>query len=138
VNRPRVVYADPPYSAAQYSRYYHVLETLVLYDYPESSGAGRYRGDRHQTAFSKLGSVEGAFRDVIRSVAAMDAALVLSYPSNGLLYEVGADPVQLLQDHYKVIEVLSTGTARHSTLGGAPGRAKSCVEEVIYVAKEPA
>src|SRR5262249_54233650 len=24
---PRIVYADPPYSRAQYSRYYHVLET---------------------------------------------------------------------------------------------------------------
>jgi adenine-specific DNA-methyltransferase len=44
-----VIYADPPYSRAQYSRYYHVLETLVLYDYPESTGKGRYRGDRFET-----------------------------------------------------------------------------------------
>jgi adenine-specific DNA-methyltransferase len=30
-----IIYADPPYSKAQYSRYYHVLESIVLYDYPE-------------------------------------------------------------------------------------------------------
>jgi adenine-specific DNA-methyltransferase len=44
-DRPSVVYADPPYSKAQYSRYYHVLETLALYDYPAARSAGRYRPD---------------------------------------------------------------------------------------------
>ena len=38
-----IVYADPPYGKDQYSRYYHVLETLVNYDYPEATGVGRYR-----------------------------------------------------------------------------------------------
>jgi adenine-specific DNA-methyltransferase len=31
-----LVYADPPYTEDQYSRYYHVYETLYLYDYPDS------------------------------------------------------------------------------------------------------
>lgn len=34
-----VVYVDPPYGRDEYSRYYHVLETLVRYDYPLVSGA---------------------------------------------------------------------------------------------------
>src|ERR1700734_43096 len=29
-----VIYADPPYTDDQYSRYYHMFETLILYDYP--------------------------------------------------------------------------------------------------------
>lgn len=29
-----VVYVDPPYTRDEYSRYYHVLESLVRYDYP--------------------------------------------------------------------------------------------------------
>lgn len=33
-----LVYLDPPYTRDEYSRYYHVLETLVLYNYPSVSG----------------------------------------------------------------------------------------------------
>jgi adenine-specific DNA-methyltransferase len=47
------VYADPPYASVHYSRFYHVLETLVKYDYPELEFKGRYRGDRHQSPFSQ-------------------------------------------------------------------------------------
>ncbi|WP_209443022.1 DNA adenine methylase [Herbaspirillum frisingense] len=35
---PICVYFDPPYTRDEYSRYYHVLETLVRYDYPDVSG----------------------------------------------------------------------------------------------------
>lgn len=33
-----LVYVDPPYTRDEYSRYYHVLESLVRYDYPTVSG----------------------------------------------------------------------------------------------------
>lgn len=33
-----VAYLDPPYNSRQYSRFYHVLETLVKWDKPELSG----------------------------------------------------------------------------------------------------
>lgn len=36
----RLVYADPPYTSDQYSRYYHIYETLILYDYPAARGRG--------------------------------------------------------------------------------------------------
>lgn len=36
--RPICVYLDPPYTRDEYSRYYHVLETLITYHYPEVSG----------------------------------------------------------------------------------------------------
>lgn len=43
LNRGRnvLVYLDPPYRREEYSRYYHVLETLLTYSYPESVGIGR-------------------------------------------------------------------------------------------------
>jgi hypothetical protein len=37
---PCMVYLDPPYRREEYSRYYHVLETLVRYDYPSAEGHG--------------------------------------------------------------------------------------------------
>lgn len=39
---PRAVYVDPPYSKLQYSRYYHVLNVILAYDYPPIHGVGRY------------------------------------------------------------------------------------------------
>ena len=62
VDGQAVVYADPPYSKEHYSRYYHVLETLERYDYPEATGVGRYRPDRFRTPFSVKTEVEGAIR----------------------------------------------------------------------------
>jgi adenine-specific DNA-methyltransferase len=39
-NGSAVVYLDPPYRREEYSRYYHVLETLVRYDYPDMRDRG--------------------------------------------------------------------------------------------------
>lgn len=35
-----IVYVDPPYTREEASRYYHVLETLTQYSYPDSTGRG--------------------------------------------------------------------------------------------------
>jgi adenine-specific DNA methylase len=37
------VYVDAPYRREEYSRYYHLLETLVRYDYPHVTSKGRVR-----------------------------------------------------------------------------------------------
>ena len=47
----KTIYIDPPYTNAHYSRFYHIPETLVLYDYPEIEFSGRYRTDRFQSGF---------------------------------------------------------------------------------------
>ncbi len=93
-----VVYADPPYTADNYSRFYHALETLVRYDYPplqrrgEALTKGRYpaRRHRHRSAFCRRSAVAEAFRSVCRFAAARGAALVWSYahPSGLLIREV--------------------------------------------------
>ena len=55
------VYADPPYAPVHYSRFYHALETLIKYDYPEIDHKGRYRSDRHQSPFSQKSNAIEAF-----------------------------------------------------------------------------
>ena len=135
--RPSVVYADPPYSRAQYSRYYHVLETMTLYDYPTVTGIGRYRDDRYQTEFSQIGRVAGAFKRLANGVARIGAALVVSYPSNGLLYETGEDLLRILQTEYRAVTIAVRAQREHSTLGAARGTARKEVEELIFVATRP-
>lgn len=53
------IYADPPYTDMQYSRYYHLLNTVTLYDYDKISlnngtvSKGLYREKRFQSPLSQ-------------------------------------------------------------------------------------
>ena len=137
--RPRrsrlVIYADPPYSRAQYSRYYHVLETLVLYDYPQASGKGRYRDERVQTDFSRVSKVTDAMEQFVEAAADIEAPLFLSYPKNGLLYRAGGDVLTILKRHYRKARIAASVDLNHSTMGAAPGAASIRVMEDVYHAE---
>lgn len=80
-----IVYADPPYSAVHYSRFYHVIETLVRYDHPHLEYKGRYRDDRYQSPFDKKKEVANAFQLLFKAVDERKSYLILSYSNNGLL-----------------------------------------------------
>jgi adenine-specific DNA-methyltransferase len=133
--RPSVVYADPPYTDDQYSRYYHLLETLVLYDYPDVTGHARYRTHRYHTPFSTKANVAEAFELLIGAAASLKAEFILSYPTNGLLHEVGVAPLQLLKRAYRKVEICHRGAYHHSTFGASKGPATAAVIEVIYRAQ---
>lgn len=133
---PRIIYADPPYSEAQYSRYYHVLESLVMYDYPSIASKGRYRDGRFTTPFSLTSSVGKAFVNLISSSAKLDANLVISYPSNGLLFQTGGNLSSILYDYYSRVNIIKINH-KHSTLGGKHGPMTSDVEELIFIARNP-
>jgi adenine-specific DNA-methyltransferase len=136
--RPSIstVYCDPPYTDDQYSRFYHVWETLVLYDAPNVTGTGRYRPDRFTTPFSKKTTVVDAFDCLVRSVRELGSDFVLSYPTNGLLYEAGAEPMDMLAKHYKTAKMVFDINHKHSTFGASKGVSKSEVREMIYLATQ--
>ncbi len=128
----RAVYADPPYTKDQYSRYYHVHETLFLYDFPDSIGRGRYRAGRFSSTFSESGSVESAFEDLLRGVSALGIPLVLSYPERSLLSRRGTDIRDLATKHFRTIITHSFAT-KHSTLGASKGASTNDNTEFIHV-----
>lgn len=80
-----IVYADPPYSSVHYSRFYHVIETLVKYDHPIVKYKGRYRDDRYQSPFDKKTEVKNAFKLLFEGVKNRKSHLVLSYSNNGMI-----------------------------------------------------
>lgn len=82
----RVVYVDPPYNTEQYSRFYHVLETLVRYDSPELRFKALYRVDRFKSNFSYKRTVQDEFRELFNTIGnSCDADVVLSYSSTGIV-----------------------------------------------------
>ena len=80
-----IVYADPPYAFVHYSRFYHALETLIRYDYPEVLYKGRYRTDRHQSPFCKRTEVIGAFEVMFQKIRDKNSKLILSYSNTGMI-----------------------------------------------------
>lgn len=82
-------YADPPYTIDHYSRFYHVLETLVRRDQPVLSQMrkkgvptimrGLYREDRFQSDFCVPSKAPQAFHRLFSGVARRGVPLVLSY-----------------------------------------------------------
>ena len=132
--RPSVVYADPPYTRDQYSRYYHLYETLLHYDYPASHGSGRYRPDRFRSPYSMKTRVHAAIDGLIAASAALDSTLILSYPERGILpYSTEVIP-DLMTRHYSRPPSVHSVAVSHSSFGASKGRQSYSVQERIYVA----
>lgn len=75
----KTVYIDPPYTNAHYSRFYHIPETLVKYDYPEIKFAGRYRTDRFQSGFCIKSQAYDEFSEMLRLCKQKNYNAVISY-----------------------------------------------------------
>ena len=118
-----LVYLDPPYTSDNYSRFYHVLETLARYDYPELQcrgdelTKGRYplRENRFSSDFCSGTQVENAFRKVAEGCVRKGSNLLISYSGDtGLLTkkwskEGHAQPAarlrELLLEYFSVVEI---------------------------------
>ncbi|WPB57363.1 DNA adenine methylase [Xylophilus sp. GOD-11R] len=82
-------YADPPYTIDHYSRFYHVLETLVRRDAPaldEMNKLGRrtvmrgvYRAGRYQSSFCIPSEAPDAFANLFALASRRRVPLILSY-----------------------------------------------------------
>lgn len=129
-----VFYADPPYTRDHYSRYYHVLETMCLWDEPKlSTSTGRlskgttlsrgfYRSDRHQSPFCIKSRAPQAFERMFAGVSRFGAPLVLSYsPFNA---NTSARPrlmhidriTQIARQYFRKVETADVGAFAHSKL----------------------
>ena len=62
-----VVYIDPPYSSRQYSRFYHVLETLTKWDKPELFGAAMKPKEENMSEYCKSKALD-SFKEFIYSL----------------------------------------------------------------------
>ena len=90
-----LVYADPPYFKEHYSRYYHILNTICLYDYPSLDinpqrkvySIGRYRSNRNVSDFGRKAQALSAFEELIKQCSDKNAVLYISYSDNSIVKE---------------------------------------------------
>lgn len=125
------VYADPPYAPVHYSRFYHALETLVKYDYPQIDFKGRYRIDRHQSPFSKKTDALEAFKLLFRGILNRYSQMILSYSNNGVL-DINTI-INLAKETFpSTYEIeIQTLDHMHSTMGRFEDHERSVIEYLI-------
>ena len=128
------IYADPPYCFVHYSRFYHAIETLVRYDYPDIKHKGRYREDRHQSPFSIRTKVPKAFEELFRLTKLKKSNLVLSYSNTGMIQL--EEIIKLAQKNMKGYSVeITTIDYKHSTMGRRDDKSRN-VREALIIAKK--
>lgn len=80
-----LIYADPPYTAQQYSRFYHLPETIVSYEVPKLQQhrggvtRGLYPEHRFKSRFSSKREAPRAFNDLFEFAKRGNASLLISY-----------------------------------------------------------
>lgn len=81
----KLIYADPPYTDMQYSRYYHLLNVAAKYNYPKptiSRGKftkGLYTEGRNQSDLSKKSTAKKRLEELFNYCHKNDIVLALSY-----------------------------------------------------------
>lgn len=120
----------------QYSRFYHVLESLAQGKNYAVSGTGRYPEQKYRpiSAFSKKSLAKVAIRELIELSATKGFKLILTFPnhvsSNGLSAEIIKN---IASDYYDNIEQIPF-KSNFSTLGGNGENRKgrfSCDESIL-------
>ena len=120
-------YIDTPYTGEQYSRFYHVLETVCKYDNPELEFKGKYRKDRYMSDFSLRANVKEEFKKMLTVISENNKKVVLSYSNKAL---VPVDELEFIFSKiFKHVKLIKTEYS-HSSQG--KGSAK--LNEVVFVA----
>jgi adenine-specific DNA-methyltransferase len=133
-----LVFIDPPYSGVQYSRFYHVLESVATGAPGDVSGSGRNPTPqmRPHSRYSIITGAKKALSELLAKLGETGARCIVTFPahecSNGLSGEMVRE---LAREHFKVKEKLVQ--SKFSTLGGVDvevgnGRAaRHAAEELI-------
>lgn len=89
ISGEKIIYLDAPYKRDEYSRYYHVLETMVKYDYPSSELKGRIRSKKLKERFAtefftkNPNNVKNILVEIITTILSSNIKCVWSYSDNG-------------------------------------------------------
>lgn len=114
-----IAFIDPPYSEVQYSRFYHVLESISVAYVGDVSGIGRYPAIsmRPQSKFSRLTQSAEAFDQLMIGVAASGAEAIVTFPAHDASNGLSGELVEAISSQYFKVKTRKF-TSLFSTLGG--------------------
>ena len=139
-----LVYLDPPYNQHSYLSNYHVWESLVLWDKPETYGVANKRIDcrTRKSAFNSKPGSGPALQAVIEAVRAPN--LIVSFNDEGYLSRDQLVAMLSARGHVRVVEIarpryVGARIGIHSPKGekvGTVGRLRN-VEYLFIVTDRP-
>ena len=118
-----LVFLDPPYSAVQYSRFYHVLEGIARGGWDSVSGTGRAPclASRFQSQYSLVSNALTAMTNLLALLKKRGVRVLITFPdvdaSNGVSGRALVNVASSQGWRVSVNELDSV----HSTLGGRSG-----------------
>jgi adenine-specific DNA-methyltransferase len=140
LNKDDLVFIDPPYSSVQYSRFYHVLETIARGENQiDVSGIGRYPtiGNRPQSKFSNISQSKEALQKLMEALAKGGCRIIFTFPSGEASNGLSGDYIKKIASEWFRVEDHSTVEGQFSTLGGNNTRrdARKKSSELILLMK---
>ena len=133
-----LVFIDPPYSAVQYSRFYHVLEAIAVGVTSPVFGVGRYPplSERPSSQYSQKTTSLAAIQELLTTLAERDVSAIVTFPdhecSNGIdacMIKSAASKIFKVETH-RVSSVFSTLGGPASKTHG-PRLARLSADEMI-------
>jgi adenine-specific DNA-methyltransferase len=128
LNSRDLVFIDPPYSGVQYSRFYHVLETIARCNTQISVfGAGRYPvlEERPQSKFSNISQAKAALKLLLQCIAEKGSTIIFTFPSGDSSNGLSGDYIKTIASEWFFVEDKNTIEGQFSTLGGNNGNRKA-------------
>jgi len=114
-------YLDPPYTAQQYSRFYHVLEVITDNAWPSfPTGVpttGIYPSNRYKSAFSSKKSAPQAFGMLLRGAHKKGASVMISYSDSSAGSDGNARMISLATLLELCIDCYGRKSVEHYRLG---------------------
>lgn len=133
-----LVFVDPPYSGVQYSRFYHVLETVARGACGPVDGVGRYPPppERPNSRYSRVGRSRQAMRELLETLAGRGCTVVVTFPEEECSNGLSGEEIENIAGRVFRVEA-KTVTSRFSTLGGnrTNRSARKITRELILVLK---
>ena len=135
-----LAFVDPPYSSVQYSRFYHVLETVARGGCGPVRGVGRYPpfDERPNSSYSKKGTSSHAISSLLETLADRGCRVVLTFPSGECSNGLSGNGIKgIAQERFPVVRCRSSVKSSFSTLGGNSVNrdARKKIQELIFVLK---
>ncbi len=116
-----LVFIDPPYSGVQYSRFYHVLETIARNTKSVNvDGVGRYPAltERPQSKFSNKGQSFAALKELLVGIANQGSTIIFTFPSDETSNGLSGDLVIDIASEWFNVQNNTSIHGNFSTLGG--------------------
>lgn len=133
-----LVFIDPPYSAVQYSRFYHVLEAIAAGVTSPVFGVGRYPplNERPSSQYSQKTTSLPAIKELLASLAQRDVSAIITFPDHECSNGIDASTIKAAAAELFNVKTQSV-TSVFSTLGGpaskkhGPRLARLSADEMI-------